>query len=101
MRLNFKKIKQASVETASGIKLGRVSDIMLDTEGQLVAQYVVKHSIISDKTYLISREQIVRFEDKKIIVDDNVSRDVAQDPKFTSGENSITNSEPISIRKSA
>ena len=101
MRLSFKKIKQLQVETASGIKLGRVSDIILDTEGQLVAQYVVKHSIISDKTYLISREQIVRFEDKKIIVDDNVSRDVARDPKFTSGENSITNSEPISIRKSA
>ena len=74
MRLSFKKIKQLSVETASGIKLGRVSDIVLEIDGQLVAQYVVKHSIISNKTYLISRDQIVRFEDKKIIIDDNVEK---------------------------
>lgn len=97
MRLSFKKIKQSSVETASGIKLGRVSDIILEIEGQLVAQYVVKHSIISGKTFLVSRDQIVRFEDKKIIVDDNVEKIEIEKVK----EKTSINPEPISMRKSA
>lgn len=97
MRLLLKKIKQLSVETASGLKLGRVMDIMVETEGQLVAQYLVKHSIISDKTYLISRDQIIRFENKKIIVDDNVLK---IENKSTEKEPAI-NPEPISMRKSA
>ena len=100
MLINFKNLKKLPVETASGLKLGRVADIILEIDGQFVAQYVVKHSIISGKEYLINRDQIVRFEDKKIIVDDNVSRDMARDPEFTSGENPI-NPEPVSMRKSA
>lgn len=96
MRLNFKKIKQLSVETASGIKLGRVSDIVFDTEGQLVAQYLVKHSIISDKTYLISRDQIIRFENKKIIVDDNT---VKAESKEEEKKRPAINPGSVSIRK--
>ncbi len=74
MRLTLKQLKHYSVETVSGVKLGHVSDIVLDTDGQMIAQYEVKESIISAKEYLIGRDQIARFEDKKIIVDDNVIR---------------------------
>lgn len=97
MHLSFKKIKQSSVETASGIKLGHVSDIVFETEGQMIIQYVVKHSIISDKIYLISRDQIIRFENKKIIVDDNIKK---AENASTEQQSSI-NPEPISMRKSA
>lgn len=105
MRLSFKKIKQASVETVSGVKLGHVSDIIFEIDGQLIVQYIVKHSMLISKEYTISRDQIVRFEDKKIIVDDNVekakqkSRNMIQTSDFTSGKNTPINPEPISMSK--
>ena len=113
MLLNFKNLKKLPVETASGIKLGHIADIILEIDGQLVAQYLVKHSIISGKEYLISRDQIIRFEDNpstsfdyaqdkslrinKIIVDDNVEK---AENKIQTKESNIS-PEPISMRKSA
>jgi len=73
MRINFKQLKVLDVETVSGLALGHIYDIVFEIEGQLVAQYIVKPSIISSKEYLVSRDQIVRFEKNRIIVDDNVS----------------------------
>lgn len=97
MLLSFKNLKHSSVETSSGLKLGHVSDIILETKGQLAAQYEVKHSLISSKKYLLSRDQIVRFENKKIIVDDNVEKIANK----TIEEKSPINPEPVSMRKNA
>ncbi len=75
MRMNFKQLKGLDVLTMSGTMLGHVFEIVLEIEGQLVAQYVVRPSVISSKEYLVSRDQIVRFEENRVIVDDNVVAD--------------------------
>ena len=107
MKLPLKQLKHFSVETASGTVLGHVCDIVLDTEGQLVAQYIVKPSILSSKEYLISRDQIVRFENKpphqciggggkKMVVEDNS----AQEKNKKTATNQVKASpEAVAMRK--
>jgi sporulation protein YlmC with PRC-barrel domain len=75
MRISWKQLKVYRVETVSGRPLGRVRDIVFDTEGQLIAQYIVSKSFFAAQIYQIGRDQVVRFEDKKIIVDDAVVRE--------------------------
>lgn len=72
MRLSLKQLKKMTVETISGIKLGKVEDLVLDIEGQIIVQYEVKHTGISGGDYLINRDQVVKFEEKKMIVYDTV-----------------------------
>lgn len=96
MRLSFKHLKNYSVETASGTKLGHVADIVFEIEGQLIAQYIVNSSFMSSKEYTVSRDQIVRFEDKKIIVDDNVSKEKTTDK--AQRKNNISSAEPVAMR---
>ena len=72
MRLDIKQLKKMSVETKSGSVLGKVRSIMFETEGQLVAQYVVRLSFIGGVEYMINRDQVIKFEKDKIIVDDSV-----------------------------
>lgn len=82
MRLTLKQLKQLSVETVDGIVLGFVSDVIFETEGQLIVQYVVKESLlkhINQKEYLISRDQIVRFEEKRLLVDSSVKLEKESD----------------------
>ncbi len=70
MRIAFKQLKKMKVETLSGTNLGKVHDIIFDTEGQNIIQYIVKLGTLATEENLISRDQIVRFEDKKVIVYD-------------------------------
>ncbi len=70
MRATFKQLKKMSVETISGTTLGKVHDITFDTEGQNIIQYTVKSGTITTEEHLISRDQVVRFEEKKMVVYD-------------------------------
>lgn len=70
MRLTFKQLKKMSVETISGTPLGKVQDIIFDIEGQNIIQYIVKSGTITTEEHLISRDQVIRFEEKKMIVYD-------------------------------
>lgn len=70
MRLTFKQLKKMTVETLSGTTLGKVHDIIFDTEGQNIIQYMVKSGTLSKEELLISRDQVVRFEEKKMVVYD-------------------------------
>ena len=97
MRLSTRQLKQMLVETVAGEKIGHISGIILETDGQLVAQYEVKSSIISSTNYLISRDQIARFEDKKIIVDNSVKQ-IANDTEKK--EQIEISPEPAAMRKS-
>lgn len=60
--------------------LGHVGDVIFELDGQLIAQYIVKSSIIGTHEYHIGRSQIVRFEEKKMVVDDMV-KEVTADKK--------------------
>lgn len=58
------------VETKSGMALGHVKNIILETEAQNVMQYEVGGLL--GKKYLVGREQVISFDEKKMIVEDNV-----------------------------
>ena len=79
MRMTLKQLKQLDAETASGTELGHVHDVVFEIDGQMVAQYIVKMSKWSAKSYTISRDQVVRFEEYKMIVDDSVVREEARE----------------------
>jgi len=72
MRITFSQLKKLKIETKSGQMLGKISDIIFDVEGQSAAQYLVKGSVVSTKKYLISRSQVIKIDEEKMIVDDNV-----------------------------
>lgn len=72
MRLTLKQLKKMTVETMSGTRLGKVDDIIFDIDEQMVVQYQVKHTGISGSNYLINRDQVARFEEKKMVVYDTV-----------------------------
>lgn len=81
MRLAFRQLKKMSVETISGIKVGKIHEVVMDIENQMVVQYEVKPSGIAKENCLINRDQIARFELKKIIVYDTVLS--KKEKKFT------------------
>jgi sporulation protein YlmC with PRC-barrel domain len=70
MRITFKQLKKLAVETLSGTAIGHVNDVVIDIDGQHIIQYQVKHSLFGGKEYLISRDQVVRFEEQKMVVYD-------------------------------
>lgn len=72
MKIDLKLLKHLDVETVSGKALGHIYDFVIEIEGQIIAQYKVKPSLISRMEYLVSRDQIVKFTSEKIIVDDAV-----------------------------
>lgn len=74
MRLSLKQLMRLKVETVSGVKLGRVCDIIFETDGQTILQYEVCGCCLFGKKFLINRSQVVRFEEKKMVVDDTVSQ---------------------------
>jgi len=96
MRMTLKQLKLLDVETKSGEKLGHVCDVVFETGGQLVAQYFVRPSLFSGKEYLINRDQVVRFEENKMIVDNSAMQDSdvgVQDREVAAGP------EPVVMRK--
>ena len=82
MRISLKQLKKCSVETTSGIVLGHVVDVEMETEGQTVMNYHVRRFPVGGDGYIISRNQVVRFEEKKLIVDDGVGKEIIA-PKVT------------------
>lgn len=59
-----------SVYTASGAHVGRVSDFSIDVDSGILLEYAVKTGFRSSIT--IAREQVVRIENDRLIVEDRV-----------------------------
>ena len=72
MRLSLKQLRKLEVVTVSGVALGRVCDAIFETDGQTILQYEVRKYCWFGQKFLINRNQVVRFEEKKMIVDDAV-----------------------------
>lgn len=70
MRLTLTQLKKLSVQTKSGAFLGKVKNIIFETEGQTVLQYEIGE--VFGKKYLVSREQVISIDDEKIIVEDGI-----------------------------
>jgi sporulation protein YlmC with PRC-barrel domain len=74
MRTLISKLKRCRVETVSGTYLGKVRDIEMDVESHLIVQYLV--SLWPGQiTHRIHRNQVVRIESAKIVVEDVVLRE--------------------------
>ncbi|HAT03429.1 MAG TPA: hypothetical protein DCS29_01465 [Candidatus Magasanikbacteria bacterium] len=95
MKINLKQLKQLPVETQSGVVLGKVHDVILQTDGQLVAQYIVKSSVFGKREYIVSRDQVVQFEQDKMIVDDTTLTE--QNKTEEKNEQSVSTPEPIAM----
>lgn len=67
MKVNLKNLK---VQTKSGVNLGNVRNVVLDTEDQIIWQYEVGNLL--SKRYLISPSQIISIDNQKMVVEDNV-----------------------------
>jgi len=72
MRLSLGQLKKLQVVTVSGIKLGNIRNIIFETDGQTILQYEVRKCCFCGQKLLINRNQVVRFEEKKMIVEDCV-----------------------------
>lgn len=81
--MNLRQLKKMNVETVSGVKLGRVCDVVFETDGQSVLQYEVSKCCLLGKKHLVNRVQIVRFEEKKMVVEDTVSHVEAKSEKIS------------------
>lgn len=95
MRINLNQLKKYIVETESGARLGKIFDVVLDIDAHAVAQYAVRHFFFSLKEYLISPNQIVRFEENKMIVQDTVAKVGAEKER----RQVVPKAEPVMMRE--
>ncbi|HRH23634.1 MAG TPA: PRC-barrel domain-containing protein [Candidatus Magasanikbacteria bacterium] len=70
MKLACSKLLKMHVYTTSGKHVGRVKDISFDLDSGLLREYLV--SSLLHRTYTIAREQVVRYEEDKMFVEDRV-----------------------------
>jgi sporulation protein YlmC with PRC-barrel domain len=73
MIINLATLVKLPVYTESGIKLGKIFDLELDIENQMILRYLVRPNFISMQRFLIQAAQIKEITKEKIIVDDAVS----------------------------
>ena len=93
MRLRFKQIKKYTVQTLSGTVLGNIVDIVFNVDGQDIVQYEVRQGI-SRKTVLISRDQIVRFDEGVVVVYDTA---VPKEERIKNKHLSDSQSDPVTL----
>lgn len=83
MLISTKQLVGLPVETESGQGLGRISEVVIDTEIQETVQYVVYPDLIHGlfgKTLLIHRQQVLGIVREKMIVQDGVVKDGTLQP---------------------
>lgn len=76
MLISEKKLKKVNVETQSGQNLGKISGFELETDTGIIEKYYVKSKIsipgIYENKLIVSKEQIISFDQEKMIVNDNL-----------------------------
>lgn len=77
MRITFSQLKKLSVETQSGVYLGKVVDVVLSVEDNTIFQYKVRSHKIVGRTFLINNSQVREITVEKIVVDDTMMRELA------------------------
>ncbi len=73
MRLSLKQLRRLKVVTVSGAVLGNICGIVFETDGQTILQYEACGCCLFGKKFLINRNQVVKFEEKKMVVEDTVT----------------------------
>ena len=84
MIVNLATLLELPVYTQSGVKLGKIFDLELDIENQMILRYLVRPNFISMQRFLIQAAQVQQITKEKIIVDDTVVAETNQ--SVASGE---------------
>jgi len=76
MLIDFKQLKNLSVQTESGILLGYVNDFTLETDTLSIKQLNVNSNklLVFSDDLLISAEQIVSITAERIVVQESVKK---------------------------
>jgi len=96
MRFSLKQLRKLKVVTVSGIMLGHICDAVFETDGQTILQYEVCKCCWFGQKLLINRSQVVRFEDKKMVVEDAVRLIEVKSEKMKNEKISV---EPVMMRE--
>jgi len=91
-------MRKIKVETQSGQFLGYISDFELETDSGTVEKYYVKsknliNGLFEDKL-LINKSQIIRFDEEKMVVEDNVIKEKARTKELNKVEK-LEGAEPV------
>ena len=78
MLLPIKTIISLPVFTSGGVKLGKVIDANFDIDAHAIFQYIVAAGVVNKKTYLIRPIQVKSITAEKMVVDDAVLAQVAE-----------------------
>lgn len=100
MRFSLVQLKKMIVETESSLRLGRVFNIIFDTEGQNILQYEVGN-YFNKNQYLVNRDQVVKFEENKMIVEDSVKKVRVEEGEegVGRGRSRPVRTEPVAMRE--
>ncbi len=78
--LEEKKLLKLPVETKAGTKLGRVLGFDVDVESQSILRWRVRPSGLASRMLshplVIAREQVLSITEEKMVVDDNVEKEM-------------------------
>ena len=106
MLINNKQLKKVKVETRSGQYLGQIIDFDLETDTAIIARYYVKTKLslaglFEDNKLIINKDQIIGFDDQKMIVEDNLVKEKATLKKTVPEVNKIEGTEPVITSKNS
>jgi uncharacterized protein YrrD len=99
MLIDDKKFKKVRVETKSGQQLGRLAGFEVDTDTGVMEKYYVKSIIpladIFEGKLIVNKNQIVSFDGKIMVVEDNVLLAKAEKDDVLDVAKGLENPEPI------
>lgn len=75
MLVSLKKLIGLPVFTQSGNRLGKVSDVNIETDTHTVREYLIRASIFNSRVFLIKPIQVLEITDRKMLVEDAVLGD--------------------------
>ncbi len=70
MRINWHTLKTLPVVTKSGTPVGKISDLTIDSETEMIVCLHVKRSRLSKELLLVHRSQVLSITEKQVVVDD-------------------------------
>lgn len=104
MEINQQQLKKIQVETKSGRVLGQVVDFELDVDTGVIVRYYVKSKIplagLFEDKLIINREQIIDFDDQKMVVEDNLLKETDNEKEVVEKIDEFKGTEPAITYKS-
>lgn len=85
MLISNKKLNKIKVQTQSGLYLGQIQGFELETDTGNIEKYYVKNRKLLgglfEESLIISKTQIISFDETKMVVDDATVKSLAKEKK--------------------